>query len=81
MITCVMINNINQYKNMNQTGKTLNQRAVPIGSPYYDRLRSLNIELDFTPYGSPEYTYLQSQIEEMQKRAQRHMDVATFFDK
>lgn len=49
---------------------------IPPASPYYDRLRSLNIELDFVPYGSPEYHYLNRQIEELEQRALRHMEIA-----
>lgn len=48
-------------------------RDIPIASPYYDRLRSLNIQMDFVPYGSPEYQFLNEQIAELGKRARRHM--------
>lgn len=50
-------------------------RITP-ASPYYDRLRSLNIELDFVPFNSPEYHYLRRQVEEMEQRALRHMEIA-----
>lgn len=49
---------------------------IPPASPYYDRLRSLNIELDFVPFNSPEYHYLRRQVEEMEQRALRHMEIA-----
>lgn len=51
-------------------------REIPMASPYYDRLRSLNIELDFVPFGSPEYHYLRRQVEEMESRALQHMELA-----
>lgn len=52
------------------------KQEIPITSPYYDRIRSLNNELDFAPYGSPEYHYLSLQIEEMERRARRRMEIA-----
>lgn len=59
---------------MEQTKPISNEAVmeIPLASPYYDRLRSLNIQLDFAPYGSPEYHFLNRQIEEMQQRAIRH---------
>ena len=45
--------------------------AIPVTSPYYDRLRSLNIQMDFVPYGSPEYHYLEREIAAMEQRAQQ----------
>ena len=60
---------------MKQTIPFEDMRITP-ASPYYDRLRSLNIELDFVPYGSPEYHYLNRQIEELEQRALRHMEIA-----
>lgn len=71
-----MINRIKNVYNMEQTrpistGNAL--RDIPVASPYYDRLRSLNCELDFVPFGSPEYRYLCEQIEEMEHRARKHM--------
>lgn len=51
-------------------------RDIPMASPYYDRLRSLNIELDFVPFGSPEWHYLTREVEEMERRALQHMDLA-----
>ena len=47
---------------------------VPVTSPYYDQLRSLNMQLDFAPYGSPEYHYLNSEIEKMENRARKRME-------
>lgn len=44
---------------------------IPATSPYYDRLRSLNMQMDFVPYGSPEYHYLDRQICELTERARR----------
>ena len=46
---------------------------IPVSSPYYDKLRSLNIEMDFVPYGSPEYHYLESEIVKMEQRAHERM--------
>lgn len=48
-------------------------RITP-ASPYYDRLRSLNIQLDFVPFNSPEYHYLRRQVEEMEQRARKHLE-------
>lgn len=47
---------------------------IPPASPYYDRLRSLNIQLDFVPFNSPEYHYLRRQVEEMEQRARKHLE-------
>lgn len=47
---------------------------IPPASPYYDRLRSLNIQLDFVPFNSPEYHYLRRQVEEMERRARKHLE-------
>ena len=44
---------------------------VSPASPYYDRLRSLNMQMDFVPYGSPEYHYLEREIAAMEQRAQQ----------
>lgn len=60
---------------MKQTIPFEDMRITP-ASPYYDRLRSLNIELDFVPFNSPEYHYLRRQVEEMEQRALRHMEIA-----
>ena len=42
---------------------------VPIASPYYDRLRSLAMERDFAPVGSPERQWIDQQISETTQRA------------
>lgn len=47
---------------------------IPTASPYYDRLRSLYIQIDFAPYGSPEYHHLRRQVEEMEQRARKHIE-------
>lgn len=47
---------------------------VPVTSPYYDRLRSLNLQMDFVPVGSPEYKYLDSEIAKMERLARRKME-------
>lgn len=47
---------------------------VPVTSPYYDQLRSLNIQMDFVPVGSPEYKYLDAKITEMERRARRRLE-------
>ncbi len=52
------------------------RQEIPVTSPYYDRIRSLNNERDFAPYGSPEYNYLSLQIEEMEQRARHRMEIA-----
>ena len=46
---------------------------IPATSPYYDRLRSLSMQLDFAPIGSPERDYLNRQIEELTDRAEKRM--------
>lgn len=51
------------------------QRSIPAASPYYDRLRSLHIELDFAPYGSPEREHLLRQVDEMELRARKRMEM------
>lgn len=51
-------------------------QGIPATSPYYDRLRSLYIQIDFAPYASPEYYYLSRLIEELEQRALRHMEIA-----
>lgn len=63
---------------MEQTKPISNEAVmdIPMASPYYDRLRSLNIELDFVPFGSPEWHYLTREIKEMERRALQHMDLA-----
>lgn len=61
---------------MEQTKKSIEAIRISPASPYYDRLRSLNIELDFVPFGSPEWHYLAREIEEMERRALQHMDLA-----
>ena len=58
---------------MKQTIPFEDMRITP-ASPYYDRLRSLNIELDFVPFNSPEYHYLRRQVEEMEQRARKHIE-------
>lgn len=58
---------------MKQTIPFEDMRITP-ASPYYDRLRSLNIQLDFVPFGSPEYHYLRRQVEEMEQRARKHLE-------
>lgn len=58
---------------MKQTIPFEDMRITP-ASPYYDRLRSLNIELDFVPFNSPEYHYLRRQVEEMEQRARKHLE-------
>lgn len=47
---------------------------VPVTSPYYDRLRSLNMQMDFVPVGSPEYKYLDSEIAKMERRARQRRE-------
>lgn len=49
---------------------------IPVSSPYYDRLRSLNMQMDFVPYGSPEYHYLDHEIAETERRAIDRMAAA-----
>ena len=44
---------------------------IPVASPYYDKLRSLNMQMDFVPYGSPEYHYLEREIAAMEQRARQ----------
>lgn len=46
---------------------------IPATSPYYDRLRSLSMQLDFAPIGSPERDYLNRQIAELTNRAEKRM--------
>lgn len=58
---------------MKQTIPFEDIRITP-ASPYYDRLRSLNIQLDFVPFNSPEYHYLRRQVEEMEQRARKHLE-------
>lgn len=48
---------------------------VPVTSPYYDRIRSLNNQKDFVPHGSPEYKYINYQIAEMERRARKRIEV------
>ena len=59
---------------MEQTKQSIEAMRIPPASPYYDRLRSLNIQMDFVPYNSPEYHYLNRQIEELERRARRHLE-------
>lgn len=47
---------------------------VPVTSPYYDRLRSLNMQLGFVPYGSPEYRFLSGEIDKLERRAADRME-------
>jgi hypothetical protein len=47
---------------------------VPVTSPYYDQLRSLNIQMNFVPVGSPEYKYLDAKITEMERRARQRCE-------
>ena len=42
-------------------------------SPYYDQLRSLKMDLDFAPYGSPEFKHLNAEITELEYRAHQRM--------
>ena len=58
---------------MKQTIPFEDMRITP-ASPYYDRLRSLKIQLDFVPFNSPEYHYLRRQVEEMEQRARKHLE-------
>lgn len=44
---------------------------IPTSSPYYDRLRSLRIQIGVTPVGTPEYYMLNKQILELEKRARK----------
>ena len=37
-------------------------------NPYYHQLRSRNMQMDFAPYGSPEYQSLNRRIAEMEQR-------------
>ena len=48
--------------------------GIPPTSPYYDRLRSLNYEMDFAPYGSPEFHMIDRQINELTERALKRME-------
>lgn len=43
--------------------------GIPVVSPYYDRLRSLHIQMAEVAYGSPEYAYINRQILELEHRA------------
>ena len=52
----------------------LNPGDVPIASPYYDRLRSLALERDFAPVGSPEFQMIDRQINELTERARKRMN-------
>ena len=47
---------------------------IPTTSPYYDKLRSLKLELDFVPYGSPEYRNLRVEIANTEKCARKKME-------
>ena len=58
---------------MKQTIPFEDMRITP-ASPYYDRLRSLKIQLDFVPFNSPDYHYLRRQVEEMEQRARKHLE-------
>ena len=49
-------------------------QGIPETSPYYDRLRSLNYEMDFAPYGSPEFHMIDRQINELTERALKRME-------
>lgn len=63
-------------KRANDTSsKQIMMPGIPAASPYYDRLRSLNIEMDFVPYNSPEYHYLKKQIAELELRARKRMNL------
>ena len=46
---------------------------VPATSPYYDRLRSLSMQLDFCPYGSPEYGVIIAEINNVRRIAATRM--------
>ena len=46
---------------------------VPVTSPYYDQLRSLNMQMDFVPVGSPEFKHLNAEITELEYRAHQRM--------
>lgn len=60
---------------MNMETLQTTTRSIPAASPYYDRLRSLHIELDFAPYGSPEREHLLRQVSEMERRAHERMEM------
>ncbi len=55
-------------------------QGIPVTSPYYDRLRSLKIDMDFVPYNAPEYHHLKRQIKELELRARKRMALELFFD-
>lgn len=49
-------------------------QGIPVTSPYYERLLSLNHEMDFAPYGSPEFQMIDRQINELTERARKRMN-------
>lgn len=49
--------------------------TIPTSSPYYDRLRSLHIQIDFTPINTPEYKMLSKQIADLENRARKKMTI------
>ena len=52
-----------------------NLQTVPAASPYSDRIQSLRIERDFAPPSSPEFLWIEAQIEELVARAGRRADM------
>lgn len=48
--------------------------AIPAASPYYDRLRALAIDRDFTPANSPDRQWIEQQITELTNRATLRME-------
>ena len=48
-------------------------KRISVASPYYDRLRSLHIQIMEVAYGSPEYIYISRQILELEHRAMLRM--------
>ena len=47
---------------------------VPVTSPYYDQIRSLAMQMDFVPVGSPEYSRLGTRLAEMERRVRQRRE-------
>ena len=58
-----------QQPEVNDAPTTEPLADIPTASPYYDRLRSLALERDFAPVGSPERQWIDQQISETTQRA------------
>ena len=48
---------------------------VPMTSPYYDRIRALKDERDFTSPLSPEHKWINRQIDELTSHAIKRMEM------